>query len=57
MKLILVVIPYLIGTNKFIYIVDNLPTSQYHNDSSAKQFIKNKHEQPNLFHIVLFGRN
>lgn len=54
MKLILVVTPYLIGTNKFIYIVDNLPTSQYHNDSSAKQFIKNKHEQPNLFDIVLF---
>lgn len=51
MKLILVVTPYLIGTNKFIYIVDNLPTSQYHNDSSAEHFIKNKNEHPNLFHI------
>lgn len=54
MKLILVVTPYLIGTNKFIYIVDNLPTSQYHNDSSAKHFIKNKNEHPNLFHIVYY---
>lgn len=46
MKFILVVTPYLIETNKFIYIVDNLPTSQY--DVRAKRFMK--HEQPNLFY-------